>query len=159
MTIVNPDKYVQANGNSELYNASETMTAIHSPEGAVPWSHVQEKIQTLLQAHRNTSSSQSDNLPPAVTKHLLASADCVGKNHEGLFISGASQLENHQPAKKFAVTGGDTIGQMPHSNTPVTVASQKNESDKWMAFVVFGCPNQSRRDQSRRRDPGGTAGQ
>ena len=53
MTRVNPDKDVQPTGQFEIYNASETMSAIYSPEGAFLGSMRKERIETLAQAYRN----------------------------------------------------------------------------------------------------------
>ena len=60
MTRVNPDKDVQPTGQSEIYNACETMSAVSSPEaafeGAFLASNSTKRIETLLQAYRNTTS-------------------------------------------------------------------------------------------------------
>ena len=44
MTRVNPDKDVQPTGQSEIYNASETMSAVYSPEGALLGSMRKKRI-------------------------------------------------------------------------------------------------------------------
>ena len=53
MTRVNPDKDVQSTGQFEIYNASETMSAVNSPEGAFLGSMRKKSIETLAQAYRN----------------------------------------------------------------------------------------------------------
>ena len=53
MTRVNPDNHVQPTGQFEIYNASETMSAVYSPEGAFLGSMRKKRIETLAQAYRN----------------------------------------------------------------------------------------------------------
>ena len=58
MTRVNPDKDVQPTGQFETYKASETMSAIYSPEGAFLGSMSTKRIETLSQAYQNTTSPE-----------------------------------------------------------------------------------------------------
>ena len=74
MTRVNPDKHVQPTGQSEIYNASGTMSAINisSPEdaleGAFLGSISTKRIKTLLQAYRNTTSPEPGDFQQAIAK-------------------------------------------------------------------------------------------
>ena len=49
LTRVIPDKDVQPTGQFEIYNASETMSAIYSPEGALLGCVSTKSFETLLQ--------------------------------------------------------------------------------------------------------------
>ena len=64
MTRVNPDKDVQPTGQFEIYNASGTMSAIYSPEGAFLGSMRKKRIETLAQAYRH----ELDDFPQAIAK-------------------------------------------------------------------------------------------
>ena len=71
MTRVNPDKDVQRTGQFEVYNASETPSAIHSPQGAFLGSMHTERIKTLLQANQNTTNSQTDDLLQVIAQLIV----------------------------------------------------------------------------------------
>ena len=71
MTRVNPDKDVQPTGQSEIYNASETMSAVYSPEGALLGSMRKKRIETLAQAYRN----EMGEFPQAIAKLIARYKD------------------------------------------------------------------------------------
>ena len=71
MTRVNPDKDVQPTGQFEIYNVSETMSAIYSPEGAFLGSMRKKRIETLAQAYRN----ELGDLPQAIAKLIARYKD------------------------------------------------------------------------------------
>ena len=75
MTRVNPDKDVQPTGQFEIYNASETMSAIYSPEGAFWGSMSTKRIGTLPQAYRNTTSPELGDFPQAIAKLIARYKD------------------------------------------------------------------------------------
>ena len=57
MTRVTPDIDVQPTSQCKIYNASETMSAVYSPEGAFLGSMSTKRIEILLHAYRITTSS------------------------------------------------------------------------------------------------------
>ena len=59
MTRVNPDKDAQP---AEIFNASETMGAVYSPEGASLASIRTERTTMLLQGHWHTTIPQQGHL-------------------------------------------------------------------------------------------------
>ena len=69
LTSVNhPDKDVQPTGQFEIYNASEPMSAVYSPEGAFLGRMRIKRIETLLRTYWNTTSSELCDFPPAIAK-------------------------------------------------------------------------------------------
>ena len=70
-TRVNPDKDVQPTGQFEIYNASETLSAVYSPEGAFLGSMKKKRIETLAQAYRN----ELGDLPQAIAKLIARYKD------------------------------------------------------------------------------------
>ena len=81
ITRVNPDKEVQRSGQFEVYNASETPSAIHSPQGAFLGSMHTERTMTLLQADQNTSS-QPDDFLQVIAKLIVRYKDgCESGSH------------------------------------------------------------------------------
>ena len=64
MTRVNADKDVQPTGQFEIYNASETMSAIFSLDGAFLGSMRKRTIEALAQAYRN----ELGDFPQAIAK-------------------------------------------------------------------------------------------
>ena len=60
--MINPDKDMQPTGQLEIYSASK------SPEGAFLGSISTKRIETLLQAYRNTTSPELGDFPQAIAK-------------------------------------------------------------------------------------------
>ena len=75
MTRVNPDKDVQPTGQSETYNASETMSGIYSPEGALLGSRSLKRSETLSQAYWNTISPELGDFSQAIAKLITRYKD------------------------------------------------------------------------------------
>ena len=73
--VNNPDKDMQPTGQFEIYNASETMSAGYSPEGAFLGSMRSKRIESLLRAYPNTTSSELYDFPPAVAKLIAGYKD------------------------------------------------------------------------------------
>ena len=71
MTRVNPDKDMQPTGQFEIYDASETMGAIYSPEGALLGSMRKKRIETLAQAYRK----EVGYFPQAIAKLIARYKD------------------------------------------------------------------------------------
>ena len=71
MTRVNPDNDVQPTGQFEIYDASETMSAIYSPEGAFVGSMRTKRIETLAQAYWKEVS----DFPQAIAKLIARYKD------------------------------------------------------------------------------------
>ena len=71
MTRVNPDKDVQPTGQFEIYNASETLSAVYSSEGAFLGSMKKKRIETLAQAYRN----ELGDFPQAIAKLIARYKD------------------------------------------------------------------------------------
>ena len=71
MTRVNPDKDVQPTGQFEICDASETMGAIYSPEGAFLGSMRKKRIETLAQAYRK----EVGDFPQAIAKLIARYKD------------------------------------------------------------------------------------
>ena len=75
MTRVNPDKDVQPTDQHEIQNASGTMSAIYSPEGASLGSMSTKRIETLSQAYWNTTSPELGDFQQAIAKLIARYKD------------------------------------------------------------------------------------
>ena len=75
MTRVNPDKDVQPTGQFDVHNASATMSAIYSPEGAFFGSISTKRIQTLLQAFPTRTSPEPGGFPQAIAQLIARYKD------------------------------------------------------------------------------------
>ena len=75
MTRVNLDKDLQPNNQSEIYHASETMSATYGIEDAFLGSMSARRIETSLQAHRNTTSPEVGDFLQAVAKLIARYKD------------------------------------------------------------------------------------
>ena len=91
MIRVNPDKDVQPAGQFKIYHASETISAVYSPEGEFFGSMRTKRNETLLQAHQNTTSSE-------LCDFLKAIADLIAGYRDG------SKFGSHTVADKDCYT-------------------------------------------------------
>ena len=81
MTKVNLDKDVRPTGEFELYNISDKLSAVYSPDGRFQGSINSARLSTLSQAYTDRTYHKAGSFPQALASLLARYKDGHGSGH------------------------------------------------------------------------------